>query len=177
MVRENAGFSTSAGEWPALCRAAAELASMGVDGLVVGFARDGEPALDDVARVLDAAPGPRVTFHRAFDHLRAPLEALDAIGTLAQVDRVLTSGGDGTPLERSVVLRALTERAASRLLIIAGGGVDDAALSTFAATACVSEAHVGRAAREGGDPDGPVNVIRVRRLRQIADGGISAHPT
>jgi copper homeostasis protein len=177
MVRENAGFSTTAGEWPALRRAAAELATMGVDGLVVGFARDGEPALDDVARVLEAAPGLNVTFHRAFDQLRAPLEAIDTIRTVAQIDRILTSGGDGTPLERSARLRALSQRAAGRLLIIAGGGVDEEALSIFAAEGCVSEAHVGRAAREGGDPDGAVSASRVRRLREIAEAGTSSRPT
>jgi copper homeostasis protein len=173
MVRENAGFSTTATELPTLCHAASELASIGVDGLVLGFARDGEPALDDVARVLEVAPGLRMTFHRAFDQLNVQLTAIDAIATLSQIDRILTSGGDGTALERSARLRALSDRAGDRLVIIAGGGVDEAALSVFAATACVSEAHVGRAAREGGDPEGPVSASRVRQLRQIA----SARPT
>jgi copper homeostasis protein len=170
MVRENAGFSTTATELVALQQSASDLASIGVDGLVLGFERDGEPALDDAARVLEAASGVRATFHRAFERLRAPEEAIDAILRLPQFDRILTSGGDGTVLERSARLSALTARAGNRLRIIAGGGVDEEALATFAATACVSEAHVGRAAREGGAADGPVSASLVRRLKRIAEG-------
>jgi copper homeostasis protein len=169
MARENAGFSTTRGELDVLRHSASELAAIGIDGLVIGFERDGEPALEDVARVLEAAPGVRATFHRAFERLREPERGLDAIGRLAQVDRILTSGGDGTALERSARLAALTAHAGSRLRIIAGGGVDEESLSTFAATACVGEAHVGRAARERGDPHGAVSASLVRRLRKIAD--------
>ncbi len=169
MVRGNDGFATTAGESLELSRAAAGFAAAGVDGLVVGFARNGLPAIDDVARVVEAAaPGVNVTFHRAFDQLQAPLEAIETISSLPQIDRILTGGGEGTALERSTRLSALTERAAGRLLIIAGGGVDQDALLTFAATGCVREAHVGRAAREGADPTGPVSESLVRALRQIA---------
>jgi len=168
MVRGNAGFETTPGESLELSRAAARFAAAGVDGLVVGFARNGQPDIDDVARVLEAADGVNVTFHRAFDNLDTPLDAIEVISTLPQIDRILTSGGEGTALERSTRLRALTERAAGRLIIIAGGGVDQDALLAFVATGCVREAHVGRAAREGADPTGPVSETLVRALRRIA---------
>ena len=169
MVRENAGFITTPLELPALRRAAADFASLGVDGLVVGFARDGEPALDDVARVLEAAPDVRVTFHRAFDTLRAPLAALADIASLPQVDRILTSGGDGTAVARAARLLSLRQGATDLgVTIIAGGGVDEEALAAFAAADCVSEVHVGRAARDGGDPEAPVSAARVRRLRALS---------
>jgi copper homeostasis protein len=169
MVRRNGGYSTTPDELSELCGDAAELASIGVDGLVVGFARDGKPEIDEVARVLDAAPGLNVTFHRAFDQLSAPLDALEALAALPQIDRILTNGGGGTPEERSARLTALTARASGRFVVIAGGGVDEAALRTFAATGCVSEAHVGRAARDDGDPNAPVSERRVRQLRHVAD--------
>ena len=38
----------------------------------------------------------------------------------------------------------------------------------FAREECVRELHVGRAAREGNDPEGPVTVAGVRRLRSLA---------
>src|SRR5438067_5082968 len=79
MVRANAGFTTGARELSALCAAASAFEGAGVDGLVLGFARDGRPALDDVATVLAAAPSARATFHRAFDALDDPLAAIDAI--------------------------------------------------------------------------------------------------
>lgn len=194
MVRENAGYAMGAGELPALRRAAAELAEAGVDGLVIGFAEEGEVRLDDLASVLAAAPGVRMTFHRAFDSLRDPLGAISMLAGIAQVDRILTSGGDGTAQERS---RRLCDYAARSsgvekhvdqrpgadpgrriahtdvrergpLIIIAGGGVDAGALALFAGAGCVREAHVGRAAREGNDPEGPVSAARVRKLRELA---------
>ena len=171
MVRENAGFSTTAAELSVLKQSAFELASLGVDGIVVGFERDGAPALDDVEQVLAAGPGLRATFHRAFERFRAQERALDAICRFPQIDHILTSGGEGTAAERSAHLAALTAHAGSRLRIIAGGGLDAESLAVFAATACVSEAHVGRAAREGGDPEGPVSAELVRRLRRIAETG------
>ena len=124
MVRENAGYTTDAGERPALRRAAAAFAAARVDGLVVGFAHAGEPQLDRVADVLEAAPDVNVTFHRAFDQLRDPLGAIDALADVARIDRILTSGGEGPIQSRCDRLRAYQERAGARLTIIAGGGVD-----------------------------------------------------
>src|SRR6476659_7771666 len=47
MVRESASFTVSSPtELAALQRAAAELVTLGVDGLVLGFARDGAADLD-----------------------------------------------------------------------------------------------------------------------------------
>jgi copper homeostasis protein len=170
MVRENAGYATNGPELPLLRRAAAEFAASGVDGIVIGFVRAGEPAIDDLARVLEAAPGVRATFHRAFDAIGDPLRAIDALTGIAQIDRILTDGGEGPPATRCERLRAYAARAAGRFTLIAGGGVDDEALAVFARNGCVREVHVGRAARDGGDPEGPVSVARVRRLRALANG-------
>jgi copper homeostasis protein len=171
MVRENAGYALEDGELPVLCRAAAELAEAGVDGIVVGFARAGVIAIDDLSRVLEAAPGVRATFHRAFDTIDDPLGAIDSLARVAQIDRILTDGGGGSAQARCDRLHSYAARGAGRLGIIAGSGVNDEALALFARTGCVREAHVGRAAREGGDPEGPVSATRVRRLRALADGG------
>ena len=170
MVRENAGYELHSTELAALRTAVDEFAAAGVDGLVIGYARDGKLALDDVKRVLDEAPEMRATFHRAFDSLVDPLAAIDAIARVPQIDRILTSGGEGTAAQRCERLRAYGERAGARLTIIAGAGVDDGMLADIVRTGCVAEAHVGRAAREGNDPEGRVSVARVRHLRALADG-------
>lgn len=167
IVRANDGYDTDARELPALRRAAADFAALGVDGLVVGFARDGVPALDDVARVLEGAPGVRVTFHRAFDQLRDPLAAIDVLAGLPQIDRILTDAGGGDAPSRRERLDSYAARAAGRLTILAGGGVDEDAFALFARTGCVPEIHVGRLAREGEDPNGPVSAARVRRLADL----------
>jgi copper homeostasis protein len=169
LIRENAGYSTHPGERQALRQAAAAFAKAGVDGLVLGFAHAGKPELDRVEDVLEAAPDASVTFHRAFDQVRDPLGALEAIARVPRIDRVLTSGGDGTAAERCERLRAYQERAGDRLTIIAGGGVDDALLHALVDTGRVREVHVGRAAREDADPGGAVSATRVNRLRRIIE--------
>jgi copper homeostasis protein len=169
MVRENAGYGTDASELVRLCRAAAAFADLGVDGLVLGFAREGELLLDDLREVLQAAPGTAATFHRAFDSLNVPLRAIDALAEVPQVDRVLTDGFSPVPGQsRSARLSEYSERAGRRLTIIAGGGVDESLLEEIARTGCVREVHVGRVAREGGQ-ESPVTVARVRRLRELLD--------
>lgn len=167
MVRGNAGYATTPDELRTLRRAAADFAGAGVDGIVVGFAIDGVPSFDDLAGVLAAAPGTKATFHRAFDSLRDPSGAIEALAAIPQVDRILTSGGEGTAAERARRLRAYSARAGGRLTIIAGGGVDEEALALFARTGCVREAHVGRAAREDGTQDGAVSAARVRGLKEL----------
>ena len=169
MVRENAGYALEEGELPSLRRAAAEFAAAGVDGIVIGFARGADVALDDLRRVLESAPGVRATFHRAFEAAADPLSAIDALAGVPQVDRILTNGGNGSPDERCARLREYTARAAGRLTVIAGGGVDEEALALFARERCVSEVHVGRIARENGEQEAPVSVARVRRLRAMCD--------
>ena len=169
MIRENAGFETASLEVRALQRAAAGFAGLGVDGLVAGFAQAGKPLLADLSVVLDAAPGVPLTFHRAFDTLSDPLGAIDTLAGIPQVDSILTSGGEGTPMERCARLRTYSARAGMRLAIMAGAGVDDEAFALFAKTGCVRAIHLGRAARDGKNPEGPVSAASVRRLRNIAD--------
>jgi copper homeostasis protein len=169
MVRANDGYGTTADEVPILRRAVEGFAALSVDGLVVGFATGGEPEVDQVRRVLEAAPGVHATFHRAFDSLRDPLRALDLLAAIEQVDRVLTSGGSGSAAERCDELRSYVMRAGTRLTILAGGGVTEESLALFARRACVREVHVGRIAREHGNPEGPVSPTCVRRLRRLAD--------
>jgi copper homeostasis protein len=170
MVRENAGYETTGAELRELRRAAGAFAAAGIDGLVTGFARGGELLLTDLSAVLEAAPGVAVTFHRAFDTLRDPERAIDVLAGIPAVDRILTSGGDGPALERCARLRTWSVRAGSRVQIVAGGGVDEQAFEIFAKRGCVRELHVGRAARKGNDPEGPVSTTRVRRLRDLAEG-------
>ena len=172
MVRENAGYAMQPHELDALTRAARDFADEGVDGIVVGFERGGTPALDDLTRVLEAAPGVRATFHRAFDALLNPFRAIDALSGVPQVDQILTSGGDGTAEERCARLREYVARGGQRIAIVAGFAVDDAVLTHFVRTACVHQVHVGRAARERAEQEGPVSVSCVRRLRRICDGDV-----
>ena len=167
MVRENAGFELQPGELPELRRSAAACAAMGVDGLVIGFARRGVPLVGELQQVLDGVPAARITFHRAFDALDDPLAAIPTLTAIPAIDRILTSGGTGNAEARCARLTEYVRAAGPRVTIIAGGGVDEASVSLFARRGCVREMHVGRAAREGGVADGPVSAGRVRFLKRL----------
>ena len=95
----------------------------GAHGVVIGaLTPDGDIDLTACRRMMDAAAGMNVTFHRAFDLCRDPFEALDQIIALG-CNRLLTSGQSASALEGAAMLRQLVDRAAGRLVILAGGGV------------------------------------------------------
>ena len=169
MVREGLSDGSNPGDLGGLRQSAAELQTLGIDGLVMGFLRDGQPDVEALRSVLEGAASARVTFHRAFDAVGDPLHAIDLLTDVPQVDRILTSAGEHDPaVIRCERLHRYAERAGSRLEIIAGGGLDERTLAVIAQTGCVREAHIGRAAREANQPEGPVSAVRVRRLREIA---------
>lgn len=96
----------------------------GADGVVVGvLTPDGAVDRERLQRFVAAAGGREVTFHRAFDMTCDPLEALETIISCG-CRRILTSGGCNKALEGIDTLRELVARAAGRIEIMAGSGVD-----------------------------------------------------
>jgi copper homeostasis protein len=172
MVRENDGFQTTPEEIHTMRAAAAELGAMKIDGIVAGFASDGQLSLDVFDSVVSAAPDLPVTFHRAFDSVSDPILAIDTLSSNAQIDGILTSGGEGSAQHRCARLLEYAARAGSRLAIIAGGGVDLEAFRLVSEKGAATIIHVGRAARDGKNAEGPVTAASVRRLRDLADRGV-----
>ncbi|HKS09036.1 MAG TPA: copper homeostasis protein CutC [Pyrinomonadaceae bacterium] len=167
MLRESDGFETSGeDEIERLCGAAERLASLGVDGFVLGFLNDGEIDLELTGRVLACAPHTRATFHHAFEDAKDKLRALTAIKQLPQVDRVLSHGGPGDPESRVRRLGEYEKAAAPELMILAGGGIDAGAIVKIARATRIREFHVGRAARAEFDVEGAVQVSLVSGLVQ-----------
>jgi copper homeostasis protein len=169
MVRESDGFAcSSSDERRALADRAKALEALGVDGIVLGWIRDGRIDEPMLAHVLEAAPSLRATFHRAFDALADPESALRVLQRYSQVDRVLTGGGTGPWPSRRGTLERYAGWAGEEIVILPGGGIDEEVLRTLAASGCVREAHVGRAARVGRTIDGPVSADAVRTLMRAA---------
>lgn len=97
---------------------------MGADGVVLGLLRvDGTVDEDRSRRLVELAHPLPVTFHRAFDMTRNPLEALEAVIRTGAV-RILTSGQQSTAEVGLPVLRQLVRQAAGRIEIMAGAGVN-----------------------------------------------------
>lgn len=114
----------------------------GADGVVIGcLCADGTVDREGCAQLLDAAEGMDVTFHRAIDMTRDPIEALDDIMSLG-IRRILTSGAAvsaeiGTKLIRQMVLRAGSDAA-----IMPGGGLGSENLAAILHATAATEAHL-----------------------------------
>lgn len=98
--------------------------SLGVDGIVIG-ALTAEGDIDSAAcqRLINAAEGMSVTFHRAFDMCRNPQKALEELIALG-CHRVLTSGQAATAQTGIPLLKELVKQADNRIIIMPGCGVN-----------------------------------------------------
>ncbi|MGH9534787.1 MAG: copper homeostasis protein CutC [Terriglobales bacterium] len=168
MLRQSPSWAPRhAQEIEQLAATAEALARLGVDGLVLGFLREGRVDVGLLCRLLGSAPLLAATFHRAFDAVTYPAEALTALKTCEQVDLVLTAGGGGEWAARLENWRRWPILARPEMTIVAAGGLDVAAIAELRARTELRQFHVGRAARPAGW-DSPVSVERVRELRAAA---------
>ncbi|HUN36100.1 MAG TPA: copper homeostasis protein CutC [Trebonia sp.] len=118
------------------------LRACGSAGFVVGaLTPDGEVDVAAVRDLVAAAGGAPVTFHRAFDSTRDLARSLDVLADLG-VGRILSSGGRATALEGAPTLRSLAERAAERVVLVAGGRVRPGNVAEIVARSGVTEVHL-----------------------------------
>lgn len=97
---------------------------LGAHGVVIGaLTPEGQIDKPAIARMMEEAEGMSVTFHRAFDVCRDPLQALEEIIALG-CHRLLTSGQQHSAFAGIPLLRQLTTQAAGRIIIMPGAGVN-----------------------------------------------------
>ncbi|MFP3464952.1 copper homeostasis protein CutC [Leifsonia sp. SIMBA_070] len=126
----------------------------GAAGVVIGALDErGEVDHDAVQRFVRAAEDLAVTFHRALDVAADPFAALDDLAALG-VRRVLTSGGALRSGDGAETLRALAQRAAGRIEVMAGGGVRIDDIPLLASTG-VQAVHLSARGSVTGAPSGP----------------------
>jgi copper homeostasis protein len=168
MLRENASMSIGGqAEINTLQTSTRAFAHLPIDGLVLGFINDGVLDLTATKDVLAAAPNCPATFHRAFDSLRQPPRALQALKQLPQIDRVLTSGGEGSWAERKARLLEWRGAAAPQIKIILATGLCASSLAEDSKQLSDIEVHVGRAARIPQLISGNVNRSQVAALKRV----------
>lgn len=98
--------------------------SCGVDGVVIGaLTSTNEVDLEVMSQLIEAANGMSMTFHRAFDLVKDPLEAIHLLNDLG-FDRVLTSGQAASAFEGRFLLRQLVEKKGGKISIMPGCGVN-----------------------------------------------------
>ena len=172
MLRETEPFEVhDEGEKQRLCESARAFAGIGVDGLVLGFLKNGWPNkyIDHelVARVLACAPSLKATFHRAFEELNDPLRAIAELKRHPQIDRILTSGGGDAWQDKAGRFAAWQQAAQPEIKMLVGGGTDAEAIEVLKLATGIREFHVGRAVREEERIDGMVLAERVRELADL----------
>ena len=143
LVRARAGdFLYTDAELDTMRRDVEVARSLGAHGVAVGaLTAAGEVDVEQLRTLAGAAGTMQLVFHRAFDHARDPIAALDAL-LAAGVHRVLTSGGAPTAAEGATTLATLVRRGGGRIAVMAGGRVTEQNVPLLVRAARVREVHV-----------------------------------
>jgi copper homeostasis protein len=114
---------------------------LGCDGVVIGMLlADGSVDQLRCARLVEAAYPMGVTFHRAFDRVADPFEAMEAIIRIG-CERILTSGQRPVAMEGAELLFQLVREADERIVIMPGSGVRAGNIAELAAKTGAVEFH------------------------------------
>lgn len=113
----------------------------GADGLVFGcLTKEGDVDMAAMSRLMAAADGLPVTFHRAFDRCRNPFRVLEQLAGMG-VKRILTSGQQPTAPEGAEMLARLNEATKGKITILAGCGVNESNIRRLAEETGIKEFH------------------------------------
>ncbi|MBB6406901.1 copper homeostasis protein CutC [Arthrobacter sp. AZCC_0090] len=149
------GFVYSRCEIDVMRRDIRHLLAAGADGVVIGLlTASGDVDVAGSEALVDAADGNFVTYHRAVDAAREPLQAVADAARLG-ARRILTSGaaqaaGDGVDMLKLMVA-ALPEGVA----VMAGGGVTEESVPGLLATGIQAIHFSGRKLTVDSAPSGP----------------------
>lgn len=164
-------FVYDAADYTVMLRDVRGARSAGAHAVVIGMLTPShEVDRDGLQRVIDAADGMPLTFHRAFDEARDLHEALDVLLEFAAVTNVLTSGGKPSVLEATAQIESLTRRAAhTHCTVLAGAGLTLERVAEFVSATQVRAVHFGSGVRVDNKGLAPVDEHKVRRVRTLLD--------
>jgi copper homeostasis protein len=116
------------------------LEAAGADGIVFGIlCKDGSVDQHRCQEVLGLTQLP-VTFHRAFDMVNDPVQALEEIIGLG-FKRVLTSGQETSAMDGAPLIAQLIEQAKRRITVVPAGGISARNLSRVLSATGAKEFH------------------------------------
>ena len=141
----------------------------GAHGIVFGILNDDHTVnVEACSRLVKLAGGSETVFHRAFDFVSNPHEALEQLIDCG-VTRVLTSGQRATAAEGASLIKELQQQAAGRIEILPGGGITPENIAaTLAATGC-TQVHVGGSTIVKDPQLAPESRIQLRDARITSD--------
>jgi copper homeostasis protein len=123
----------------------------GAEGIVLGLLKsDGTIDTENLARMVKIAEPMNVTFHRAFDLSRDPVNSLNEIIS-AGAARILTSGHKQTAPEGMELIARLIQLAEGKIVVMPGSGVNAANINELCRRTNATEIHASaRRLVEGG---------------------------
>lgn len=143
MIRPREGdFCYSELEYEAMKKDIERSKELGADGVVFGILTEEGSIDEERCKELVALAQPlQVTCHRAFDMTKDPYKALEAC-IEAGFDRILTSGQQAQAHDGIALIGELVEKAAGRISIMAGCGVNENTVEDIISQAKVNEIHL-----------------------------------
>lgn len=115
--------------------------SLGAKGVVLGvLTADNKVDFETLKELVDLASPMEVTFHKAVDELKDPVEVIDKFVEIG-VKRILSSGTKETALEGKDILNAMIKKAAGRITILIAGKVTNDNLDEVVAAIPSPEYH------------------------------------
>lgn len=132
LIRPRSGnFTYSEDEFEIIKADILQCKKMGSAGIVSGVLnKDQTIDLVRTKELVELSKPLPFTFHRAFDWVPNPTEALENLIEIG-VQRVLTSGQSATAEEGFEILTQLHQQANKRIVILPGGGIKEANVSLF----------------------------------------------
>lgn len=114
---------------------------LGCDGIVTGvLTPDGKVDKKRCKTLIEYAYPLEATFHRAFDRLNEPFEALEEIISLG-FERILTSGLKPKALDGKETLAQLIKQSGDRIIIMPGSGINSQNIISIAKSTGAKEFH------------------------------------
>lgn len=114
---------------------------LGFEGVVIGLLNiDGTIDKENTARLVEAAYPLDVTFHRAFDRCKDPLEALETI-IACGCTRILTSGQQPKAPDGKELIKTLVDQADGRIIIMPGSGINSSNIEMMRSFTGATEFH------------------------------------
>lgn len=142
LIRPRAGdFLYDDLEFATMLRDVEACVALGCDGVVIGVLdADGNVNRHRCGELISAAKGLGVTFHRAIDVSRDPLQALEDAIALG-CERVLSSGAQPSAPQGADLLREMVLRAEGRIIVMPGAGIDAGNVATLCEQTGAREFH------------------------------------
>jgi copper homeostasis protein len=142
MIRPRGGdFYYSSYEYHSMKHDISQCQKLSVDGVVFGMLNaDGTIDKKRCKELIDKARPLKVTCHRAFDMARDPFEALEDCIEVG-FDRILTAGQQAQAVKGADLIGELIKRAAGRIAIMPGSGVNENTVQEIVAKSGAREIH------------------------------------